>query len=473
MESAIPARDTVDSLASRYSFDLAHTRYVADLALQIFDATRTRHGLPPRARALLETGALLHDIAFKLDEEHHHTLGRDILLASSLENTNAVDRAIIALMAAFHRKEANPQDEPVFTALKPAAQHVALVLAAIVRVADGLDYSHTQTTKIKSASGGELELRGPHCHEDAARAIRKADVWAGLTAKAQLPVLALRPRLTKPGLKPTDPMRTAAARIVRCQLDGIPQVDGTLPAEQVRKLRVAVRKLRVTMLAVHSYFKRKKLLAYMTDVREVLAAVSRTREWDMRNERLTASMTAGLAPLAEEWQRKRKKSHARLMAALKSPAASRMAQLQPARMLSKKSDAQTTAQFAQALIQRLMADVLAFEPSLAHASPEEMHRLRVAVRRLRMLLTAFKEILPRDQTKQVLKGCRQTQEILGRTHDAHMTAQVARAFALTRKGIPAAAEINAFADAQSEQSIVDVKALPVFEAIRNAGTLAD
>lgn len=106
--------DTPESLAERYGFDLAHTRHVAALALQIFDGTRDKHGLNARARTLLEMGALLHDIAFAVDETHHHTLGRDILLASSLEGVTPVERAVIALMAAFHRKDVRPEDEPVY-----------------------------------------------------------------------------------------------------------------------------------------------------------------------------------------------------------------------------------------------------------------------------------------------------------------------------------------------------------------------
>ena len=458
--------DTPESLAERYGFDLAHTRHVAALALQIFDGTRDKHGLNARARTLLEMGALLHDIAFAVDETHHHTLGRDILLASSLEGVTPVERAVIALMAAFHRKDVRPEDEPVYAALKPGAQRVALILSAILRVADGLDYSHTQTTKVKSVSSGELELRGALCHEDAERAIRKADVWASLTARSQLPALTLRPRLKKPGIKPGDSMRAAAQRIVQWQLDQAPQVDETFPAEQVRQLRVAVRKLRVTLLALHPYLRRKRLLKYMTDVREVLAAVSDARECDMRYERLEAGMAADLAPLRDNWQRKREKSHARMLAALRSPAGHRMVQLRPERLLAERADEALAGEFAAALLKRLANDVLAHEPGLAHASPEELHRLRVAVRRLRMMTAAFKEILPGDETRALLKACKRTQDALGAAHDAHITALAARKFALSGKGLPIAKQIHAFADAQDVAAKIDQADITVFGAIR-------
>lgn len=458
--------DTPESLAARYGFDLAHTRHVAVLALQIFDATRDKHGLNARAKRLLELGALLHDIAFAIDEANHHTLGRDIVLASSLQSVTPVERAVIALMAAFHRADIHPQDEPVYAALKPGAQRAALILSAILRVADGLDYSHTQTTKIKSVNAGELELRGAVCHEDAARAIRKADVWAGLTASGQLPALSLRPRLKKPGITKDDSMRVAAPRIIQWQLDQMPRPDPAFPAEHVRQLRVAVRKLRVTLLALHPFLRRKRLLKYMADVREVLAAVSDARECDMRCERLEAGMSDMLAPLRESWQRKRAKAHARMLESLRGPASHRMAQLQPARLAADRADEAAAGDFAAALIKRLGDDVLAYQPGLAQATQEELHRLRVAVRRLRMMGAAFKEILPADETRALLKACKQAQDALGAAHDAHITAQAARKFALSGKGAPIAAQVHAFAKAQDAAAQLDVADIGVFAAIR-------
>lgn len=466
MDVAQNTQDTVESLAQRYKFDLAHTRHVADLALRIFDATRAKHGLNARARGLLETGALLHDIAFNLDEERHHTLGRDLILASSLDGATPVERAVIALLAAFHRKNISPENEPVFVALKPGAQRVTLVLSAILRVADGLDYSHTQTTSIKQINGGELELRGARCHEDAARAIRKADVWAGLSAKDQLPTLFLRPRLKRPGILAQDTLDIAARRVIQYQHDRIPQVDETLTAEQTRQLRVALRRLRVSMLALHTSLRRKRLLKYMDELREVLAAVSDARECDMRAERLQTSLTPGLAPLQDNWQRKRAKARARLLGCLRSPAWARVMQLQPGRMVSQRAAGETAQHFAPPLLRRLMDDVLAFEPQLGAASAEEMHRLRVAVRRLRMMTDAFGEILPREETRPLLKACKETQATLGAAHDAHATALAARKFALTARGIPAAAEINAFAESLEAQAASNGKPLAVFEAIR-------
>jgi len=101
------------SLCSKHNVDMAHARCVAQHALQLFDATQALHELEPRAKELVEAGALLHNIGMSLDEENHHSVGRDIVMATQLKGFSQAARALLACCVAFHRRDVDPGVEPI------------------------------------------------------------------------------------------------------------------------------------------------------------------------------------------------------------------------------------------------------------------------------------------------------------------------------------------------------------------------
>lgn len=170
-----------ETIFTRYQVDVAHTRHVADLALTLFDALHDAYDLPGKTRDLMEIGALLHDVGLSTDEARHHIVGRDIVLSSDLTGMDEDKRAIVACMVAFHRKKVRPESEPSYLRLGKKQRRVALHLAALLRIADGLDYSHTQTTRITTCTVKNdeviLHISGPNAEEDGTRAMQKADLW--------------------------------------------------------------------------------------------------------------------------------------------------------------------------------------------------------------------------------------------------------------------------------------------------------
>lgn len=173
---------TVADLLNSYQVDQAHARQVANLALALYDAVAARYELPAGRRRLLEIGGLLHNVGMTTDPPAHHLVGRDIVLRHAIEDLSTRERAMVACMVAFHRKKVRPQLEPAYLALGKKGQHEALQLSAILRVADGLDYSQSQGTALVCAehegAGLLLRLAGPHAAGDGARAVAKADLWA-------------------------------------------------------------------------------------------------------------------------------------------------------------------------------------------------------------------------------------------------------------------------------------------------------
>lgn len=172
---------TTETLFAQYNVPIAHTRHVADMALALFDSLQPVHGLPNKVRDLMEVGALLHDIAVVTDPDKHNIVGRDIVLRADLAGLDENKRAIVACMVAFHRKKVRPDSEPAYLRLSKKDRAAALALAALLRIADGLDYCHTQKTRIINCDIGKKEITlsidGPHADEDSARAMKKADLW--------------------------------------------------------------------------------------------------------------------------------------------------------------------------------------------------------------------------------------------------------------------------------------------------------
>ncbi len=171
----------LEALCQQYQVDVAHARHVGALAMQIFDATVNLHRLPQNMRPLLEAAALVHNIAYEIDPPNHHLRGRDILMNTPLRGFSEDEQRILACTTSFHRKKVRPEAEPVYLELPEDLRRDALALSAILRVADGLDHSQTQSTTISelhlNANEVEIMVTGTHAAEDAAQAQKKADLW--------------------------------------------------------------------------------------------------------------------------------------------------------------------------------------------------------------------------------------------------------------------------------------------------------
>ena len=138
-------RSSVLGLARRCNWDEAHSRHVARLATDLFDATQPLHGLGPDERELLEHAALLQDIGHHVAHESHHKHTGYLIQHGRLRGYDPEEVDALACVARYHRRgDPKPSHEP-FTSLGPDRQDQVTALAAILRVADGFDFSHTGT----------------------------------------------------------------------------------------------------------------------------------------------------------------------------------------------------------------------------------------------------------------------------------------------------------------------------------------
>jgi exopolyphosphatase/guanosine-5'-triphosphate,3'-diphosphate pyrophosphatase len=133
---------SVRHLAETFHYEKEHARHVMKLAVQIFDQTTTLHKLGTREREFLEAAALLHEIGLYLSHAQHHRHSYYLIRNSELLGFTENEKEIIANVARYHRKSHPKPKHDSFIILSSEDQSVVKKLAAILRIADGLDRSH-------------------------------------------------------------------------------------------------------------------------------------------------------------------------------------------------------------------------------------------------------------------------------------------------------------------------------------------
>ena len=129
-------------LAESCRYEKEHSHQVTALALQLFDQMMELHGLGPRERLWLQAAGLLHDIGWIKGRQGHHKTGRDIILEQANFPFPEEGQRIIALLVRYHRRGLPEEAHKYFCDLTGEQKAVVQKLAALLRMADGLDRSH-------------------------------------------------------------------------------------------------------------------------------------------------------------------------------------------------------------------------------------------------------------------------------------------------------------------------------------------
>jgi exopolyphosphatase / guanosine-5'-triphosphate,3'-diphosphate pyrophosphatase len=122
-----------------------HSREIARLALRLFDELQPLLPLDDSARELLEAGALLCNVGTFISHSGHHKHSYYVI-RNSEHLSGFTDREIelVAQVARYHRKSAPKRKHPEFDALRADDRELVTALAAVLRVAIGLDRSHAR-----------------------------------------------------------------------------------------------------------------------------------------------------------------------------------------------------------------------------------------------------------------------------------------------------------------------------------------
>ncbi len=122
--------------------DWPHARHVMRLSVQLFEATRPLHNLDEKALRLLERAAFLHNTGMMIESRRHHKHSFRLIKETPLPDFSNEERYEIASIARYHRRAMPSLSHEEFSALKPPARKRVSALAALLRIADALDYSH-------------------------------------------------------------------------------------------------------------------------------------------------------------------------------------------------------------------------------------------------------------------------------------------------------------------------------------------
>ena len=139
-ESAV--LDGLRAFGRRCGYREEHAEQVAQLSLSLFDQLHALHRSGEEERALLHAAAMLHDVGAFVSYNRHHKHSYYLLYHADLPGYTDRERELIATIARYHRRSSPKESHEEFQRLTGKERHVVLHLAAILRVADGLDRGH-------------------------------------------------------------------------------------------------------------------------------------------------------------------------------------------------------------------------------------------------------------------------------------------------------------------------------------------
>jgi exopolyphosphatase/guanosine-5'-triphosphate,3'-diphosphate pyrophosphatase len=142
-------------LAERCNHSAEHSRQIARLAVSLFDQTRGVHGLGDREREWLEYAAIMHDLGVHISYEKHHRHSYYLVKNGDLRGFDPQEIEVMALVTRYHRQATPKKSHEGYVDLPGPLRRTVRTLAAILRLAEGLDRSHSQPL-----SGVELMDRG-------------------------------------------------------------------------------------------------------------------------------------------------------------------------------------------------------------------------------------------------------------------------------------------------------------------------
>lgn len=148
------AIETIRQFAAACGYERSHSEHVRTLALSIFDQllqltppTKAARAIDPRERDLLEAAAIAHDVGVMVEYRAHHKHSREMIANAELPGWKREDQDLVAAISRYHRRAEPSREHEEFARLDKHQRAIVRRLAAILRVADGLDRSHTQEVR--------------------------------------------------------------------------------------------------------------------------------------------------------------------------------------------------------------------------------------------------------------------------------------------------------------------------------------
>ena len=176
-----PRRRSVLDLCRRSEWHKEHSEQVTTLTLRLFDELSRLHGLGPIDRELIEYAALMHDIGWHIGGKGHHKHSAYLIRHGRLKGFREEEVEVMANIARYHRKKPPKKSHADYAALPGRARRTVDVGAALLRIGDGLDRSHSAVVRDLRAKATTKRVKVALD----TRADAQLEVW-GASRKAEL-----------------------------------------------------------------------------------------------------------------------------------------------------------------------------------------------------------------------------------------------------------------------------------------------
>jgi len=149
--------EKIREIARKYNSDPEHSDTVRRLSLELFGKMGDLHLLGHEERYWLGCAAILHDIGWSQGPKGHHKSSLRLILNDQEFPFTSDERYIIGSIARYHRKALPKKSHFHFAAISKDNKPKVRVLASILRIADGMDATHSSVVtnidlKINSGS---------------------------------------------------------------------------------------------------------------------------------------------------------------------------------------------------------------------------------------------------------------------------------------------------------------------------------
>ena len=446
MESEAPQAD-VAALIAAFGAPGPHDLHVARLSERLFGLTAGLHGLSADYLPVLVAGAKLRNVGLAGGVKKHHLRGRKRILEMAGDSPSVAAK-MVALMAGYHRKKVALELDPLLTELTPAERVAALRLAAMVRIADGLDYTQDQQLEIVDCERTIrsvtllVESAAGNAARNVGKASAKADLWNALFP---LPLIvedlsAHEKAQRRPVLmSPTDTMGGAGRKVLLHHLRKCLSCEAGVRAgediEQLHDMRVATRRMRSALRVFGGYLPADRLQPFLEGLRWLAAALGAVRDRDVflefleeYGQRAPAEDQAVLNQLVGHRRRERTRYRKALLDALDSDryrafvTESEAFLGEPELAVVEGAAAPTVLAAAPAVIRKRLKKVSQHRKSAPYASGQQLHDLRIACKRLRYA-AEFVDPCFDSAFSVLIKQCVKIQDALGNVHDADVYTQ--------------------------------------------------
>ena len=287
----------------------------------LFDGLFICHGLGQEERKLLGLAAFLKDIGNSISHKERARVSREILLTHSIKGLRLHETLMLAMVAELQDPHITEKSlistlKGFHTKLPPGFQNKALMLAAIMPIADLFESLEIRPGKIRQLEDAlEIEIIGSITEKAAIKFETKSKLWKSLSGskllfsqgaeeekvrteeESKTKETEIKKQVgeeKKPGkkqaakekkpetkkcslsgeitVKPTDSMALLACRIFSYQFSCmLSHEEGTIKGEEIEELhdmRVAVRRMRAAAKVFETYLDSEQLEPHLKGLQE-------------------------------------------------------------------------------------------------------------------------------------------------------------------------------------------------------------